>query len=238
MMDYIFSAMPAFKALLIMPVMTFVITYSISISMDLMTYPNYYLSSSIKYSPASSIGTLGLALTTVLIPFISFIRHEHVKYHIENNDNNRILTTKMNNRSLTMSCVAGLSALGVASFQDVMSTEDIHLSFALLFFMSGLAYGRLSHKLDKLLPGLGTPNERLVRKSLWYCSAVHLGLYPLFIFLSLTDPRDVLVFTLSISEIIFFVNILSFYATFYREMKTVSIRFGIDSESLLDTCRI
>jgi len=231
-MDYIFKIVPAFRALLIMPVVTFIITYFVSASGDLMSYPNYYLSSSIENSPASSVGTMGLALTTVLIPFVSFARHEYVKYYIDNSQNNKSMSTRINDVSLKVAFISGLSALGVASFQTVATTKNIHFSFAILFFASGLKYGMLSYKLDLLLPELGTDNERFARKILLYCAMLNLSIYPPLIFLILTDPKKVFILILSISEIILFINILGIYSTFYREMKTLSIRFGIYRESL------
>jgi hypothetical protein len=240
MIDYIISALPFFKTLLIIPVMTFLTTYSISAIKNTQNYPYYFLSSSIDTKPASSVGTFGLSLTSVLIPIVSTIRYEYVKNHITNCENNldKNIIFKANKKGLKLSIFSSFGALGVASFQDgidkcggTIITRIIHLLFAFIFFSGGLAYGYFSHKLDILLPDLGTLNERLMRKWLWYFSVFQIILQTLNIGLLVSSPTDSFIFTMSLLEIMLLLTLIAVYSTFYGEMKKIKIKIRLDNDN-------
>lgn len=232
MIEHIISVLPVFKALLIIPVVTFLTTYSISVLNENQSYPYYFLSSSIDTKPSSSIGTFGLAMTSALLPIISTVRYQYVNHQITHeNTFDKNISYKINKKGLHCSIISSIGILGVASFQDgidkcggTFNTRIVHLIFSFVFFSSGLFYGYYTYKLDTLLPGLGTSFTRLVRKCLWYCSVVQIILQSLNIGLIITAPSDTFIFAMSILEILLLITISAFYSTFYSEMKQLKMK--------------
>jgi len=237
MTEHIISVLPFFKALLIIPIVTFITTYTISAFDKTQSYPYYFLSSSIDTKPSSSVGTFGIALTSMLIPIISTIRYEYVKHHITDSNNpNKNTIYKINKKGLKSSIISSVGALGVASFQDgidkcggTFNTHIIHLLFSVVFFSGGLFYGHCTYKLDTLLPCLGTSFTRFVRKCLWYCSIIQIILQPLNIGLFMSDTSDAFIFYMSILEIVLCVTIIAFYSTFYGEMKQLKLKIVLEN---------
>jgi len=181
-----FSAHPLLVAIMLLPVLTFGLTYAISLSMGLMQYPFYFLSVSIESKPASCFGSFGLSITCLLAPFMAFIRSQYVLKVARDTAGcdkavkDRTMTERAllwNDRALKIACVTGLGGHGVASFQsksedascgDAKWIVGVHLLFAGAFFGGGLLYCLVTHYIDVLMPGLGTVRERLARKVFAY----------------------------------------------------------------------
>ncbi|GMI45556.1 hypothetical protein TrCOL_g7777 [Triparma columacea] len=165
-------------AMLVLPILTFVVTYSISLSNGTMEYPYYFLSVSIESKPASCIGTFGLSATCLVAPFLAFIRYSFVRKHLEENMEKGAMFDKVklwNRRAFYFAIFTGIGGHGVASFQS--SVDDcggehwivgVHLWFALMFFGGGAIYCIISYWLDLKLPNLGSPRERISRKIFCY----------------------------------------------------------------------
>ena len=75
-------AAPLLRVILVLPILTFIITYAISLSNGTQEYPYLFLSVSIESKPASCIGTFGLSITCLLAPFLAFVRYSYVKRRI------------------------------------------------------------------------------------------------------------------------------------------------------------
>eukprot|EP00940_MAST-03C_sp_MAST-3C-sp2_P001583 g1583.t1 len=139
---------PLLMAVTIVPVVTFVATYTMSLLIHrdgepLMEAPDYFLSSSIARKPASCVGTFGLSITCCALPILSFIRYEQIKeaafqyYASAARDLERPLTNrpavglaregvrvpskiqKLNIWALKVIVAGAFGGLGVASFQSV-----------------------------------------------------------------------------------------------------------------------
>ena len=178
------SAKPLLAAVTLVPLVTFITTYAISLNTPkhgessegyIMEYPYYFLSTSIEAKPASSFGTFGLCLSCACVPLTAFIRHARVKFAASAIADMRVRdqARALNTHALKVVVVAAVSGVGVASFQ---STTDecggtlwiigVHLIFALTFFVGGMRYCMLQYKIDCLVPTLGTARERVLRK--WF----------------------------------------------------------------------
>ena len=182
-----YSAKPLLTAVTLIPLLTFVTTYAISLNTPqhgegaegyVMEYPYFFLSTSIEAKPASNFGTFGLCLSCACVPLTAFIRHARVKFAAAAvaDASARGRARALNTHALKVVVVAAVSGVGVASFQ---STTDacggtlwiigVHLIFALTFFVGGMRYCMLQYKIDCLVPTLGTARERLLRK--WFARA-------------------------------------------------------------------
>ena len=138
-----------------------------------MAYPYYFLSTSIEAKPAANIGAFGLCLSSAAIPLTAFIRHARVKFAAEGvvDVGMRKKARSLNTKALKIVVVAAISGVGVASFQSTVDAcggtiwiIGVHLVFALVFFVGGMRYCMLQHKIDCLVPTLGTTRERRLRK--------------------------------------------------------------------------
>lgn len=186
-------AAPLLIAVLGLPLVTFIVTYSISLTTKrdgayLMSYPAYFLSSSIDSKPASCIGTFGLSLSFCCVPIAAFIRHARVKWAALALDDmeKRNKSRRLNTYSLKTCVVAVFAGFGVASFQSEVDAcggtttiIGIHLLFALVFFVAGMHYCVLQYRIDLYLPNLGTPRERWLRK--WFARMTVLQLFMLIL---------------------------------------------------------
>ena len=114
-------AAPLLKIILILPILTFITTYSISLSNGMQEYPYLFLSVSIESKPASCFGTFGLSLTCLLAPFLAFVRYSYIKRQIvkvlgrDHVDYNKVKL--WNRRALFFAIYTGVGGHGVASFQ-------------------------------------------------------------------------------------------------------------------------
>ena len=184
-----FRALPLLLTSLLLPVVTFIITYSISLTTKrngsyLMPYPWYFLSVSIESKPASCIGTFGLCIACVCIPFVGFIRHAVVKKEIKaltgNVDSREKQSMRnLNTHSLKVVAVSAIGGIGVASFQSsqdvcggTIGIVAVHFLFAFVFFVGGMYYCILQHRLDCKLPGLDDSMSRSLRKIFAYGTVI------------------------------------------------------------------
>ena len=171
------DATPLLFTVLLVPLVTFTISYTISLTTSrngvyLMEYPMYFLSSSIESKPASNVGTFGLSLSCAAVPLTAFIRHARVKmatYAIKD-IHQREQARTLNTYALKVVVVAAIAGVGVASFQSVtdkcggtMIIVGIHGMFALTFFVGGMRYCLLQYNIDQLVPSLGSKRERMLR---------------------------------------------------------------------------
>ena len=148
-----------------------------------MEYPYYFLSSSIEHKPASNFGTFGLSLSCAAVPLTAFIRHARVKFAAADLEDQNICeqARALNTYALKTVIVASIAGVGVASFQSTtdmcggtLAIVAVHGLFALVFFVGGMRYCLLQHRIDQLVPKLGTKRERLARK--WFARATVLQL--------------------------------------------------------------
>ena len=185
-----FAATPLLLAVTVVPMVTFIFTYAISLTTKrngsyLMEYPYYFLSTSIESKPASNIGTFGLSFSCAAVPLAAFIRHARVKFAAADvaDQTLRDQARSLNTYALKIVIVAAIAGVGVASFQ---STTDecggttaiigVHFLFALIFFFGGMRYCLLQHRIDQLVPTLGTERERSARKWFARATVIQLGL--------------------------------------------------------------
>ena len=178
-----FAATPLLLAVTLVPLLTFLLTYTISLTTFrngkyLMEYPYYFLSSSIESKPASNFGTFGLSLSCAAVPLTAFIRHARVKFAVIDVENQQIRerVRYLNTYALKTVIVAAIAGVGVASFQSTtdacggtLAIIGVHGVFALIFFIGGMRYCLLQHQIDQLVPTLGTVRERYARK--WFARA-------------------------------------------------------------------
>jgi len=178
-----FAATPLLLAVTLVPLLTFLLTYTISLTTFrngkyLMEYPYYFLSSSIESKPASNFGTFGLSLSCAAVPLTAFIRHARVKFAVIDVENQQIRerVRYLNTYALKTVIVAAIAGVGVASFQSTtdacggtLAIIGVHGVFALIFFIGGMRYCLLQHQIDQLVPMLGTVRERYARK--WFARA-------------------------------------------------------------------
>lgn len=190
------SATKVLRASMGIPLVTFVITYIISLTVKrdgyhLIEYPYLFLSNSIESKPASNVGTFGLVLSFGAVLIVSFVRYILVNSEIArqrqnlSNDLNQNLDRAviLNNRAVKSCVVAIIGALGVASFQS--STDDcggtriivgIHLLFALTFFFGAAYYVVLQHRIDLVMPSIDSAKSRFQRKlAVW--GLIFLGVF-------------------------------------------------------------
>lgn len=241
-MTYYISIMPFFMSLLTIPVITFITTYTISAIYETQKYPYYFLSSSIDTKPSSSIGTFGLSLTSMLIPLISIVRYTYIKQEILKNKSDLLQIVKANstnNQALKSSFVISFGALGVASFQDgidkcggTLSTRIVHLCFAFIFFAGGLFYSYCNHKIDSIIPSIGTKFEKDLRKWLWNFSIVQVLVQSLNIYMLISTPTDSFIFTMSVLEIVLLITFILMFSTFYSEMKQLNLEISISNTQI------
>jgi len=223
-------------ALLSVPLITFIATYSISLAVGSMKYPMFFLSTSIEAKPASCIGTFGLSFTALCSPLVAFIRKNYIADQIEaeygesaENEEKKKTAIRVNEKALKMAILAGFGGHGVASFQSVVDdcggTYGIvisHLIFATVFFGCGSFYSYFSHRLDLLLPKVGTQRERFLRKLFcWgtffqFCTVC--VVFPTII-LIWGGGRPFLTFVIALLEVSMLCTFMSTYITFYGEMK-------------------
>ena len=183
-----FAATPLLLAVTVVPFLTFIATYAISLTTKrngsyLMEYPYYFLSTSIESKPASNIGTFGLSFSCAAVPLAAFIRHARVKFAAADvaDQTLRDQARSLNTYALKVVIVAAIAGVGVASFQSTtdvcggtMAIVGVHFLFALIFFVGGMRYCLLQHRIDQLVPTLGTERERSARK--WFARATVLQL--------------------------------------------------------------
>ena len=183
-----FAATPLLLAVTVVPFLTFIVTYAISLTTKrngsyLMEYPYYFLSTSIESKPASNIGTFGLSFSCAAVPLAAFIRHARVKFAAADvaDQTLRDQARSLNTYALKIVIVAAIAGVGVASFQSTtdvcggtMAIVGVHFLFALIFFVGGMRYCLLQHRIDQLVPTLGTERERSARK--WFARATVLQL--------------------------------------------------------------
>ncbi|GMI50217.1 hypothetical protein ScalyP_jg1498 [Parmales sp. scaly parma] len=235
-----YSAHHILVALLAVPIVTFVSTYAISLSNGNMKYPLLFLSTSIEAKPASCIGTFGLSFTALCSPLIAFIRKNYVDGLIEENlkvDSPNFVSAKnINSKALRVALLAGFGGHGVASFQSVLDdcggTYGIiytHLLFATLFFGGGSFFSYYSHKLDLLLPMLGTERERFHRKIFcWGTFFQFCTVCVVFPFIVVVwGSTEFLTFLVACLEISMLCTFMSTYITFYGEFEELHFQLLI-----------
>jgi hypothetical protein len=222
-----------------------------------MKYPFYFLSVSIESKPASCIGSFGLSITCLLAPFMAFIRYNYVIKVInessstdDNKTNNTESALKWNTRALKVATLTGIGGHGVASFQSKSENAEcgdakwivgVHLLFAGLFFGGGLIYCLLTHHLDNLLPTLGTPKERMLRKIFAYLTCVQfiILMFVLPALYTATGGADfdeatgeaicsggggcTFIVVMSVFEITLLITFMSTYITFLDEFKNMEL---------------
>ncbi|GMH84391.1 hypothetical protein TL16_g09910 [Triparma laevis f. inornata] len=230
---------PLLIFMLVLPVVTFITTYAISLSNGKQQYPYLFLSVSIESKPASCIGTFGLSLTCLLAPFLAFIRYSYIRKEIQSQlgsgHDDYEITKLWNRRNLYLAIAAGLGGHGVSSFQS--TTEEggsrallgIHLIFATWFFAGGSSYCFVSHWLDKKLPLLGTEKERMWRKFFCYGTLAQFFticvFFPFIVFFF--GASDELIAVMSFIEITMLGTFMSTYITFIDEFKNMRYRIMV-----------
>ena len=132
-------------------VVAFSICYDISIKEGHINPPEYFLSSSMNYMPASSIAAFGLILAIVCIPPVMFARYIQIEKSAPNLVINKV--------SLYSSWIASFGGFIVACFQ-ARSNIHIHLlgagvffAFSLFVVLSQLYLDRITR--DEIPHGLG-----------------------------------------------------------------------------------
>ncbi|GMI27641.1 hypothetical protein TeGR_g612 [Tetraparma gracilis] len=236
-----------------LPVVTFLLTYAISLSMGLMQYPFYFLSVSIEAKPASCFGSFGLSLTCLVAPVLAFVRSKNVeKLALDVPDkvkSDRALL--LNERALKCAILAGLGGHGVASFQSKSEVPEcgdakwivgVHLLWAGLFFGCGCLYCFISHRIDRLVPDLGTPGERKARAMFAYGTVAQFfllmfvlpGLY-MAVGAGTNDDGTVdcssggcwVIVVMSGFEITLLVTFMSTYVTFLEEFRGMQLVLNV-----------
>ena len=254
-----FEAAPLLMFITIVPLITFIISYIISLTTMrdgsyLMEYPAYFLSTSIEAKPASNIGSFGLSLSCACVPPAAFIRHAHVKIAASNlNDQTQKDTVrKLNTKALKTVLWAAIAGVGVASFQsridDCGGTSAIvmiHSLFAISFFIGGIMYCWYQHRIDDLIPSLGTERERWARK--WFARATIIQLAMVFVMMVVgivmynnlddvttstsTDTSstedypaniDAVIFVMALLEIGLFLTFMSTFVTYYDSFSSIT----------------
>mmetsp|Transcript_82513 Transcript_82513/g.129738 ORF Transcript_82513/g.129738 Transcript_82513/m.129738 type:complete len:288 (-) Transcript_82513:218-1081(-) len=240
------KAQPILIAFLIFPLITFSLTYALSLSLQqdgktLIVYPSYFLSQSMARKPASCVGTFGLSFACMLLPIIALFRHRQIelkasKYFgtsdADDNLENIHRCKLLNDRALKTSCIAAVSGIGVASFQSALDdcggtlvVKAIHWLFAGVFFVSGMVYCVLMWRIDRRVPGLGTSRAVSLRK--WFAVLTGVQLFLLFVFLpvlfltQMIDRKLVILFASGL-EITLFLTFMSTYVTFYDDFAHTS----------------
>ncbi len=234
---------PALLFLLILPVVTFISTYTISLSTGAQYYPYLFLSVSIEAKPASCIGTFGLSATCLLAPVMAFVRNSHVRKHataaLGQGSDDYLVVKKWNKRAVVAAVLTGIGGHGVASFQSTVDDcggekwiVGVHLIFATIFFFSGAAYCFISHKLDLLLPTLGTPSERRLRKIFTYGTITQFIIVCVFfpiLVISVGAP-DWVIALMSFFEVTLLATFMSTYLTFLKEMEHLKVQLMVFSD--------
>jgi hypothetical protein len=228
---------PLLLFMLVLPVVTFIITYTISLLNGTQQYPYLFLSVSIESKPASCIGTFGLSITCLLAPFLAFIRYSYVRKQIQDElgpEHQDYVRAKLwNRRALYLAIYAGIGGHGVSSFQSAVDDcggapwiVGVHLIFACIFFSGGSAYCFVSHWLDLRLPGLGTPRERRFRMLCCYGTLFQFFtvccIFPLL--WALLGAPDYMIALMSFLEVTMLGTFMSTYITFIDEFRGMQFK--------------
>lgn len=195
-------------------VVTFACCYAISFSRDFLSAPNYFLSRSINYPPASCLGAFGMSIALMLVPAVSFARFAFLESVCPGSKTNLI--------AACLSNAAALGGLLVVCF-PLSEVESAHFVGATLFFGASLITAILQVRLDRLaaLKSMGSKCRFALSVLLSACVATQLCLRA---------------FTESFSEleagsgiqIVLFCGILTLYVTYVDELKGVKMSVVVD----------
>ncbi len=228
------------------PLLTFAITYPVSLSTDGTSYPYLFLSATLDHAPASCIGGFGLSLSVFSLAVCCLLRYGTVKWAIANAAPTgrrmgipicgklRFIQNagRANNFGFLFGLLASVGALGVAAFQ-YHHMPYAHLTFAAIFFLCGGAYCFNTLMIDFIVPTT-TPAERRVRCVLVMLLACVLPAAGIGHLLTIADKMslDSFIFAMSILEITTLVLYSCFLATFIPSFRALelTITFGVSAE--------
>jgi hypothetical protein len=239
MNSFVISALPILISQVFVPLLTFTVTYTVSYMTGNLTYPDYFLSSSINTEPASGIGTFGLCITSLCLPLVSIIHYQYIKQLTDQpsgEDVNKFNAIKFNKRALITSFTCTLGAIGVGSFQsghypdpcsESCGSHTTHVVSAVIFFTSGLLNSYYIHQTDIALPVKATAFGRGTRKIIYRFNMCMIWRIAM-ILASVWETNEIFMFMSSMSEISIFLGFLCVYATFYREMSNMKVVLHVE----------
>lgn len=209
-------------------IITFTTAYAISFAKGYLFYPYFFLSSSIDNAPASCVGSFGLSLSLVAIPFVSLARFSQIEVRRP-----RLFFNKVGLLCGLLSAVAGH---GVASFQSSHGLP-VHLTFAGTFFTAGTAVAVSQCVVDwqTKSSGFGV-GLRKVNAFLLFVSLAGMGLIGLVGLIRYTKPPfpPGMTFGICFFELLYFACLLGVYATLYFDLKGSFITVGTEFTSACD----
>jgi hypothetical protein len=98
----------------------------------------------------SCIGTLGLAINSIFLLLMVFVKCEHNRICLEQPHLYRARLIRLNRFLLILGVVVAYALIGVAAFQFKHS-PIVHLGFALIFFIGGAAFVAIGIRIDHVI---------------------------------------------------------------------------------------
>eukprot|EP01113_Clastostelium_recurvatum_P020914 TRINITY_DN2476_c0_g1_i5.p1 TRINITY_DN2476_c0_g1~~TRINITY_DN2476_c0_g1_i5.p1 ORF type:complete len:273 (-),score=34.00 TRINITY_DN2476_c0_g1_i5:49-867(-) len=213
---------------IIIPIVSIITAYIISISLHLVPEDRLipWISATIDYPPASTIGSLGLSLTAFFIVLFAFVKHRFNRLLIAVSSDDKKALERRNKILLYVGFLFGFCLNGVACVQFHVS-RVAHLSFAGTMFFSGAVYVLAITHLDFVIKA-HTRRVRIVRALCGLLASISCILCFILSFFLNTSGRYFILSFAAASEILIAVSYFLFFATYYSELAIVHVHFDVE----------
>jgi MFS family permease len=237
---------------LAIPLFSFGLTYSISLTGNLTQYPWVFLSDSIDFAPASCWGSFGISIASFLLVFAVYIRYQQINTVInrmvaaeqssevrtdavEQSSMSRLhRARRLNVVSSRIGAISAFSAHGVASFQ-YHNSPSLHLLFASAFFFCGICYAVFQSFVDRIVPAAASSRRIRRLRVLAAVTAPILIVVAIVIGFVLHSENETsetangIIFGFAVLEILTLGGFMTTFVTFYETFKYSTIQLTVES---------